>query len=281
VAARCRDDPESLWLGSAGLGDSDVGALCEGLRRGGSQLTSLDLSRNSIADVGVQRLTTAFASGLCPKLEQLWLDGNSFGVLGTEMLKSGLGALRRNLTVHVDPSSAGVADSGSNGTTSRHHECRGDGRGRSEPDDTSSDRHTKHVGGPELTTDGPVSPAGREPELRTEAPASICGGVDDACGAASAHQRPADACIEVVGGGSGGSTTVRATVRLPDGVVSAKDLKLDISAWRFIVVQVSTGSPVVDASLPCAVDPASAVAAFSRRKRAVTVTMQPSVTRSA
>mmetsp|Transcript_160742 Transcript_160742/g.308705 ORF Transcript_160742/g.308705 Transcript_160742/m.308705 type:complete len:501 (-) Transcript_160742:13-1515(-) len=102
IVARCGEDPEMLWLVNRDLGDANMEAICEGLRRGGAQLTALDLSHNSLADVGVQRLVTALASGACPKLKELWIGGNSFGELGRQMLVSGLGALRRGLLVHAD-----------------------------------------------------------------------------------------------------------------------------------------------------------------------------------
>jgi len=101
VSAMCGDDPEALWLGGAGIHDPDVAALLEGLKRSGSQLISIDLSHNQIADAGIQKLVAGFAGGLCPKLQELWLGGNAFGDLGVQMLNSGLKLLRKDLSVHL------------------------------------------------------------------------------------------------------------------------------------------------------------------------------------
>jgi len=101
VSAMCGDDPEALWLGGVGMHDPDVAALLEGLKRSGSQLTSIDLSHNQIADAGIQKLVAGFAGGLCPKLQELWLGGNAFGDLGVQMLNSGLKLLRKDLSVHL------------------------------------------------------------------------------------------------------------------------------------------------------------------------------------
>eukprot|EP00811_Abedinium_folium_P036724 NODE_9406_length_1426_cov_8.027714.p1 GENE.NODE_9406_length_1426_cov_8.027714~~NODE_9406_length_1426_cov_8.027714.p1 ORF type:complete len:385 (+),score=132.95 NODE_9406_length_1426_cov_8.027714:147-1301(+) len=110
VTARCADDPEELQLCDVGLGDSSIEALCEGLRAGGAQLRVLDLSHNCISDAGVQRLVSALAArALCPQLSELWLGGNAFGKLGSDMLVSGLGALRPRLVIHSMPGSRDVA----------------------------------------------------------------------------------------------------------------------------------------------------------------------------
>lgn len=101
VAARCTEDPEALWLSGLGLRDSDLTALCDGLRRGGASLTCLDVSYNELADAGLQRLVGALASGLCPKLRELWVTGNPFGELGEKILQNGLKALRKDLVIHT------------------------------------------------------------------------------------------------------------------------------------------------------------------------------------
>merc|ERR1712166_1632182 len=88
------------WLCDFGLGDADLDAVCQGVRRGGSRLTSLDLSNNAIGDAGIQRLVAELAKGTCPRLSELWVGNNAFGELGLSVLKSGLGALRRGLKVH-------------------------------------------------------------------------------------------------------------------------------------------------------------------------------------
>ncbi|CAE8608340.1 unnamed protein product, partial [Polarella glacialis] len=45
------------------------------------------------------------AKGICPKLEELFLGGNPFGELGAKILMGGLGALRKDLKVHIDSES--------------------------------------------------------------------------------------------------------------------------------------------------------------------------------
>lgn len=102
ISAQCSEDPEALWLGGVGMRDSDIPALLEALKKSGLKLTSIDLSRNLIADTGVQKLVTALAGGACPNLKELWLDGNLFGELGARILTDGLRALRKGLTVHFD-----------------------------------------------------------------------------------------------------------------------------------------------------------------------------------
>mmetsp|Transcript_56619 Transcript_56619/g.132867 ORF Transcript_56619/g.132867 Transcript_56619/m.132867 type:complete len:376 (+) Transcript_56619:59-1186(+) len=102
IAAECLDDPEALWLSDRDIRDSDVDALCQGLRQAGSGLTSLDLSHNQLADAGVQKLVGALAAGTCPKLKELWIGANQFGDLGFEMLTNGLVKLRKDLKVHAE-----------------------------------------------------------------------------------------------------------------------------------------------------------------------------------
>ena len=46
---------------SLGIGDTDIDALCAGLKRAGGNLTTLDISCNQIADAGLEKLVTAFA----------------------------------------------------------------------------------------------------------------------------------------------------------------------------------------------------------------------------
>jgi len=104
IANRCAEDPECLSLCDMGLSDGDVETLCQGLKRAGAELTSLDVSHNLLADVGVQKLVAAFASGTCPKLEELHIGYNSFGDLGSQMLKGGLKTLRKKLVVHFEGS---------------------------------------------------------------------------------------------------------------------------------------------------------------------------------
>lgn len=104
VAARCADDPEALFLCDLALRDSDMDAVCEGLRRGGSRLTALDLSHNALGDKGMQRIASELARKTCPQLRELWVGGNNFSELGAKALTEGLTAIRRDLAVHLDDS---------------------------------------------------------------------------------------------------------------------------------------------------------------------------------
>jgi len=231
VVARCHDDPEALWLSNVGLRDSGLDAVCDGLRRGGSQLTSLDLSHNHIADAGIQRLVTALASGACPHLQELWLGGNEFGALGSQILTAGLGALRKNLSVHIEESASGDLRPTPPGDL-----CRGEDA---------------------------TAPAAKPSEVVAEA--------SDSVSEATPGLEPVK--IEQGPPAEGGSW-VRAAVPLPEGVLSAQDLELDVSE-RQLVVKSLGGALLANAALPCTIDPASAQAAFSRKRRTLTVTMYP------
>jgi len=101
LVARCRDDPEALWLSNMDMQDGDMELLSDVLKRCGAQILSLDLSHNRIGDAGVQRLVSALAGGACPQLRECWFGGNSFDHLGLQMLR-GLGVLRKSMTLHTD-----------------------------------------------------------------------------------------------------------------------------------------------------------------------------------
>jgi len=226
VVSRCGEDPEVLFLCNMGLRDSDVEALCEGLKRGGEKLTSLDLSYNALADAGVQKLITALARGMCPKLQELCLGGNAFGPLGVEMLQGGLKALRKGLSVELEV----------------------------------------------RASDAPA-PASEAPAMASEAPAPA----SEAPAPASEAPRPApeaadSVCVEVLSGEPGEADRIRVTVPLVGSVASAQDIEMDVSAER-LVVRTKAGLPMADVALPRAVDPDSAQAAFSRRRRVVTITV--------
>lgn len=104
VASRCQEDPEALFLCDFGIGDTDIEALTAGLKRAGHNLTMLDISSNQIADAGIQKLVTAFAGGMCPKLTELFIGCNAFGEQGRTMLDGGLRVLRKGLTIHAEDS---------------------------------------------------------------------------------------------------------------------------------------------------------------------------------
>lgn len=79
--------------------DEDIDDLVK-ILKGNTDLTELDLSHNSIKDVGVQTLVGALANGAAPNLKELRLYSNEFGSLGETMLTKGLPVFRKKLTVH-------------------------------------------------------------------------------------------------------------------------------------------------------------------------------------
>lgn len=101
VSARCADDPEELSLCGLGLRDDDMLAVCTALKgTAGTQLRVLDLSCNSLADTGIQRLVSALAAGACKQLKELHVGSNAFGEMGSKILTDGLQPLRKNLAIH-------------------------------------------------------------------------------------------------------------------------------------------------------------------------------------
>jgi len=68
---------------------------------------------------------------------------------------------------------------------------------------------------------------------------------------------------------------LRAVLSLPDGVNSAADLDVEISRLRIVVRMAAGGLPLADADFPCAADPDSAQVVFSRKRRTLTVQLQP------
>ncbi|CAK0879292.1 unnamed protein product, partial [Prorocentrum cordatum] len=213
VAARCAEDPEALWLHDMELRDSDLDAICEGVRQNGGQLTALDLSHNSIADEGVQKLVTALARGACPRLQDLWLDGNAIGPLGERMLADGLGALRRGLKVHVSG-----AGSGRDGGAPR-------------PAAASGDPPAAPVAPP-----GAAAPPAAAPAAPAAAPAapsappgaaSPAGSPSPAVAAAPAQAEPTPSAesrgcgVELLA--ADGAEEVRVTIPMPEDVGSAQE----------------------------------------------------------
>jgi len=267
IIARCNDDPEALWLSNVGLKDSGLDAVCDGLRRGGSKLTSIDLSHNHIADAGIQRLVTALASGACPHLQELWLGGNEFGALGSQILKAGLGALRKNLSVHIEESASDSGVTAEAAPAERSYSSRG--------------AETAVDGDPGVTPPGDECRVGdgegaTAPSAPLVAPVAPIAAAEKAQAAPSASEAtPSLEPVKIEQGPPGeGGGWVRAAVPLPEGVLSAQDLELDISERRLVVKSLG-GALVADAALPSCIDPASAQAAFSRKRRMLTVTMYP------
>eukprot|EP00927_Polykrikos_kofoidii_P017367 TRINITY_DN17901_c0_g1_i1.p1 TRINITY_DN17901_c0_g1~~TRINITY_DN17901_c0_g1_i1.p1 ORF type:complete len:437 (+),score=86.43 TRINITY_DN17901_c0_g1_i1:91-1401(+) len=266
VAARCAEDPEALWLSGLGVTDSDIEAVNIGILRGGSSLTALDLSHNAIGDAGIQRLATAFAKGACPKLKDLWLGGNEFGEMGSQILTSGLSALRRDLTIHVgenvvprptDSAAQAVPQQQSEvGETLDESTDSGQRRG-----EDLADARGKSLGAGESAKSGngvaqlQIDEPKKEGSVRVEVLPAVVG--------EDAPKTP---------------SVVRATVPLPENASSPQDLDLNVSRMRIQVrSSCEEGRVLADIALPCAVDPDSSQAVFSRKKRTVTVTLKAEV----
>jgi len=261
VVAKCGDDPEMLSLCDMGLGDSDVEPLCQGLKQAGTQLTSLDVSHNLLADVGVQKLVSSLVAGACPKLQELHIGFNSFGELGAQMLKGGLATLRRNLVVHMD------ADA----------ECA-----------AALEQVAQESASPvPMSTEGPpsaglVSSSSPRPDDVLDVPSVVkeCSHSPDAdhpVGVPSPAAVAPDGKnmrVDLVKACSGEGLEVRTVLAIPDGINSAGELDLDVSTWR-IVVRLVSGTLVADVALPCAVVADTAHPVFSRKRRTLTVTLNP------
>jgi hypothetical protein len=266
VAARCAEDPGDLSLCGMGLGDSDMEPICKGLKQAGAALTTLDLSHNLLADVGIQKLVSALASGTCPKLQELHVSHNSFGDLGAQMLQGGLAKLRRGLVVHVDA---------------------GDPREANEQSRTEAGEHC--AGGALLASNDACKPEESADGLEVAITDSIHidAGVSKKDGSISEMQ-PAtkdnveksstaqgeDIKFEIVKSNDLKDLQVRVLLALPDSVTSASDIDVDISTWR-IVARTSSGV-IFDSQLPCGVVADSAQAVFSRKRRTMTLTLHPS-----
>lgn len=240
VSTKCAEDPECLWLSGEEVGDADVTVLCDALRRTGSQLTAIDLSRNVIADVGVQRLVSALAGGVCPNLRELWLDGNDFGELGAGMLTDGLAALRKNLKVHL-----GAAENGSREAASA-------------PDSIEA-AHSE-----DACRLGPASGLASESAIKL---AEEHGPSAREGGSSAAPKAPDVEMLEPTDGHAGG---VRVTVPLPENVSSVAELDLDVAPRRLRLCATATDF-AVDVDLPLEVDTEAVKAVFSRKRRTMTV----------
>lgn len=243
VLARCKEEPEELLLRGIGLTDSDMGAICSGLRQGGASLKVLDLSFNSIADAGVQQLVSALAGGACPELRELWLGGNAFGPLGGHMLSGGLAALRRGLEVHADAGRGG------------------DALGVPAAPETACGPTSMGIAGtPAVEKEAPVESHWAAPSTMPLAPPS---------GAPSGPEVEEVMCLEY------GGVMVRVVVPVPSDVTSAEELELEVSARQLVVRRCGAGAErLAETVLPREVEVESAKAAFSRKRHALTVTLR-------
>merc|ERR1712096_515012 len=82
--------------------DEDVPVLLEATCKS-EAVTEMDLSHNSISDVGIQTIVTCLASPEnFPKLKRLSLYANKFSSLGETMVTQGLTIFRPNLKVNIE-----------------------------------------------------------------------------------------------------------------------------------------------------------------------------------
>eukprot|EP00929_Paragymnodinium_shiwhaense_P046067 TRINITY_DN23480_c0_g3_i1.p1 TRINITY_DN23480_c0_g3~~TRINITY_DN23480_c0_g3_i1.p1 ORF type:complete len:474 (-),score=111.84 TRINITY_DN23480_c0_g3_i1:245-1666(-) len=264
VAARCQDDPEALWLCDLNLGDGDMEAVCQGLRRGGSRTTSLDISHNRIGDAGIQRLATELAKGSCPKLAELWVGGNSFSQLGAQMLTGGVKAMRKSLSIHL---SDGGGDTAATPTAASPSPVL---TGTSPS--ASSTASCPEAAAPSATeaANHEVNAAPATAASRAEDEAAV----DVADGVPSAAAQPSNVSVSLQPAAEGEVPTVKVAVAsLPERVSGPQDLDLDVCRQRFIVRVAADGEVLADAAFPKEVDPDSAQAAFSRKRRTITLTL--------
>jgi hypothetical protein len=264
VASRCQEDPEALFLCDIGLADTDIDALAAGLKRAGQNLTVLDVSSNHIADAGLQKLVTAFAGGICPKLTELFIGCNSFGEQGRTMLNGGLRVLRKGLTIHAE--------------------------------DAVSERPAQELSKPAIAPQEVAiteqeakccdvgTPASRKQKSPTGGDTSAgSGGYNtDSLRCASVADQPHQARVEEAANAFSGSATIvegaegqEVHVVVPlagSSVASAADLDLDMSASEVRIT--GPGGLSVSVTLPIEVEPGSAQASFSKKRQQMVVKLK-------
>jgi len=192
------------------------------------------------------------------------MGGNDFGPLGMQMLKGGLGALRKNLTVHLDDTDSGSGPSGSVPIPSAPSVER-----PNEP--TPSSSSTLANGHVELArrADGQRS-CKRSFLSETVEPDAHRSIREASTGATGVRVTSNAVTIEIIEVEA--CDHVRVVVPLPEGVSSAADLDLDVSVKRLMVRH---GEVILaDEELPREVDTESAQAAFSRKKGRITITLR-------
>jgi hypothetical protein len=259
VAARCRDDPEALFLCDVGIGDTDIDALCKGLKTAGKTLTTLDISNNQIADAGVQTLVTAFATGMCPQLTELYIGCNTFGEQGLTMLNGGLGVLRKGLAIHAEDAPG-------------HSTAQELGEPSAPKLEVASTEQEASLGDVE-------SPASQKQKSPT---GGDTGSPLDGGNLQEADARPETATAAEAGSAFSGSCTIvdgaddqEVHVVVPlagSAVTSAADLDLDVSASE---VRISgPGGLTLSVSLPAEVDPGSAQPSFSKKRQRLVVKLK-------
>lgn len=253
VANRCQDDPEALFLCDIGIGDTDIDALCAGLKRAGQNLTTLDISCNQVADAGLQKLVTAFAGGICPKLTELYVGCNSFGEQGLAMLNGGLRVLRKGLTIHLE-------DTGGQSPAQELGEA-----SITKPEVGTTEQEARSSDVVKPASNKQNSPTGRD----TGAPLDAAADSAKAIGEEESNAFSGSATI--VEGSEG--QEVHVVIPLAgSSVTSAADLDLDVSASE---VRISGPQGLsVSVVLPAMVTPSSAQPSFSKKRQQLVVKMK-------
>jgi len=96
-------EEKEVRLAFSSLADEDVSTLLTTLAKN-ERVEAIDLSHNSIQDVGIQTLVAFLATkDNLPNLRELRLYHNSFGALGATMLTQGLTVFRPKLRVLIEP----------------------------------------------------------------------------------------------------------------------------------------------------------------------------------
>jgi len=259
VAARCRDDPEALFLCDVGIGDTDIDALCKGLKNAGRELTTLDISNNQIADAGLQALVTAFAGGMCPKLTELYIGCNSFGEQGLTMLNSGLRVLRKGLTIHAEEmvSQRPAQELGGYATTKLEVTTIEQEAKLGDVESPASHKQKSPTAGDTAASldDANVSEASKQPQTTiTEEPGHVFRGSSTIVQGAEGQE------VHVVVPLSGSAVT------------SAADLELDVSTSEVRITGPAGLSVTV--VLPARVDPSTAQPSFSKKRQQLVVKLK-------
>lgn len=250
VANRCQDDPQALFLCDIGIGDTDIDALCAGLKRAGGNLTTLDISCNQIADAGLQKLVTAFAGGICPNLTELFIGCNAFGEQGLTMLNGGLRVLRKGLTIDV----------GASGGQRPAQEL-----GEPAPPNPQIDTSEQEARCSDV--EGPASSKKKSPTGRDTGASLDCAVEATVQEAGSAFSGSA-AIVE----GTEGQEVHVVIPLAGSSVTAAADLELDVSALE---VRISGPEGLsVSVTLPVQVAPSSAQPSFSKKRQQLVVKLK-------
>ena len=89
--------PEKLELSVCRITDKECGELAAALK-GDATVKHINLAFNQIGDVGIQALVTALATGAAKNLQKLEVNNNTFGEMGTRMMR-GVTMMRKGLVL--------------------------------------------------------------------------------------------------------------------------------------------------------------------------------------